>query len=59
MQEKRDNRKGYEKVVQVMKIEEKDEDEGEQRGYVNYPTVQQYIFMPQRQKCIETINTFF
>ena len=32
-------------VVQATKIEEKDEDEGRKRGYVNYPTVQQYIFV--------------
>lgn len=32
-------------MVQVMKIEEWDENERKQRAYVNYPTVQQYIFM--------------
>lgn len=45
-------------VVRAMKIEEGDEDEGGKRVYVNYPTVQQYIFLSLRQKCIETINIF-
>lgn len=32
-------------MVQVMKKEEWDENEKKQSVYVNYPTVQQYIFM--------------
>lgn len=43
-------------VVQAMKIEEGDEKEGGKRVYVNYPTVQQYIFMSLRQKCIATVD---
>lgn len=50
------NMKRTNEKVQATKIEEKDEDEGGERGYVNYPTAQQYIFMSLRQKCIETIT---
>lgn len=42
-------------LVQVVRIERGDENEGDKRVYVNYPTVQQYIFMSLRQKCIEII----
>lgn len=45
-------------MVQAMKIEQGDENKGDTRVYVNYPTVQQYIFMSLRQKCIEILNIF-
>lgn len=48
--------KGANEVVRAMKIEERDESEGGKRVYVNYPAVQQYIFMSLRQKCIDTLN---
>lgn len=42
------------KVVRAKKIEEGHENEGgNKRVHVNYPGVEQYIFMSLRQKCID------